>query len=330
MTRLFATAGLTLVTGLLCAQAPAPTPAFEVASIRLANPPTPEARRSGQFFQGTKIDAARLDFGYVTIYDLLPWAFHVKQYQIVAPSWTREARWNIQATLPSGTSERQAPDMMKSLLVDRFKLTYHVEKRDQPVWELTVAAGGPKLEKPKPGDEFKEWDGSFPGFRFAGGLLQNNQVISGRIMDQPNCNMRWEFLPLTMNTFSNALTLFLNRPVVDETALPGEYRLALDINVDTMTAINENMAASMALPAPGGGGGGRGRAAGGDDGGGRGQAPRGPAQGLAQCLEAAAGSPGSTAMLFTAVQKLGLKLQQGRAAIDTIVIDHLERTPTEN
>jgi uncharacterized protein (TIGR03435 family) len=279
--------------------------------------------RSGQFHRGTQIDAARLDFGFVSLYELLPWAFHVKQYQIVAPAWTHDSRWNILATLPAGTPQEQASDMMKTLLTDRFKLTYHVEKRDQPVYQLSVAPGGPKVEQSKPGEEFKMWDGSFPGFNFGSGVLRNNQAISGRILDQPNCNMRWEFVPLSMSTFSDALTMFLNRPVVDETALKGDYKVVLEINVDTMTAINQNMAAMNGLPGPGGGGGG-GRQGGR---GGDAQPLPGPAQGLAACLEAAAGSTG---MLFQAVQKLGLKLQQGRAPIDTIVIDRLEKTPTQN
>ena len=47
-------------------------------------------------------------------------------------------------------------------------------------------------------------------------------------------------------------------------------------------------------------------------------------------MEAASESNGSTAMLFKAVQKLGLNLQPTKASVDTIVVDHLEKTPTEN
>jgi uncharacterized protein (TIGR03435 family) len=47
-------------------------------------------------------------------------------------------------------------------------------------------------------------------------------------------------------------------------------------------------------------------------------------------MEAESQSGGSTAMLFKAVQKLGLNLQQTKAPIDTIVVDHMEKTPTEN
>lgn len=35
-------------------------------------------------------------------------------------------------------------------------------------------------------------------------------------------------------------------------------------------------------------------------------------------------------MLFKAVQKLGLNLQQAKAPVDTIVVDHLEKMPMEN
>ena len=33
---------------------------------------------------------------------------------------------------------------------------------------------------------------------------------------------------------------------------------------------------------------------------------------------------------FNAVEKLGLKLERRRLPVDTIVVDHIERTPTEN
>ena len=34
--------------------------------------------------------------------------------------------------------------------------------------------------------------------------------------------------------------------------------------------------------------------------------------------------------IFQSVQQLGLKLKSGRARVDVIVIDHLEKTPTDN
>jgi uncharacterized protein (TIGR03435 family) len=175
------------------------------------------------------------------------------------------------------------------------------------------------------GGEYKLWDGSFPGFNFGGGVLRGGAVISGRILDQPNCGQRWEFIPLPMGTFADALTMFLDKPVVDETGLKGDYKVTLDINEETMVAMSQNMARANGMPPPpppGAGGGRRG-----PDGG---QGPPPPAaQGLGQCLEAA-GPDGSTALLFQAVQKLGLKLQPGRAPVETVVVDHMEKTPTEN
>lgn len=302
-------------------------PVFEVASIRPASPPTPETMRSGQFHAGTKIDGTHLDFGYVALWDLLPYAFQVKQYQMASPAWTHDSRWNILANLPAGSTKDQAAQMMLALLTDRFKLTTHREKREQQVYELVVAAGGPKVEVSDPG-QFKPWDGSFPGFGF-GGPLASDERITGRILDQPNCGQRWEFVPLSMSIFTDALTMFLDKPVVDATGLKGDYRVTLDINAETMTAINQNMARGRGMPPPpAGGGGGRG-----GDGGGKQGPPPGaadPARGLMECMQAVNDPEGSTAMLFKAVQKLGLDLKQTRAPIDTIVVDRLEKTPTEN
>jgi uncharacterized protein (TIGR03435 family) len=332
---------LALAGAIALAQSTTSAPAFEVASIRPASPPTPETLRSGQFHAGSRIDGAHLDFGYVSLADLLPYAFRVKPYQIAGPTWTRESAWNILANLPAGSSPNQAPEMMQALLMDRFKLAFHRENREQPVYELLVAAGGPKMEVSPTGD-FKLWDGSFPGFNFSGSLLRGGGVISGRILDQPNCGQRWEFIPLSMSTFAYALSLFLNRPVVDETGLQGDYKVTLDINANTMFALNQNMARANGLPSPGGGGGARGGGggrggaggAGGAAPGDNGQGPPAPPAGLGQCMQAAteqaAGADGNIGMLFQAVQKLGLKLQQGRAPIETIVTDHLEKTPTEN
>ena len=322
------TATVGLAIGVATAQAPT---AFEVASIRPAAAPTPETMRSGQFHGGAKIEGAHLDFGYVSLWDLLPYALRVKPYAIVRPDWARDSHWNILANLPEGTGKQQAPDMMRALLTERFKLSVHHEPREQQVYQLVLAPGGVKVETADP-NTFQHWDGSFPGFGF-GGLLRGDTVITGRILDQPNCGQRWEFVPLPMSAFADALTMFLNKPVVDSTGLQGDYKVVLDINVETMQAMNRNMADyNGMLPPPGGGGGGGTKGRSGGDGAPAPPPPPPPpgGQSLMQCLQSVADSDGSTGMLFKAVQKLGLDLRQGKAPVDTIVVDHLERSPTDN
>jgi uncharacterized protein (TIGR03435 family) len=154
------------------AQAQAAGPAFEVAAIRAASFPTPDTFRSGQFRAGSRIDGGRLDFNFVSLADLLPYAFRVKSFQVAGPSWIRESRWNIQATLPDGASQDQVPEMMRTLLTERFKLAVHHEKREQPVYELVAGKGPAKLELSEAGAEADSGSatlpGTFPGMPFPG------------------------------------------------------------------------------------------------------------------------------------------------------------------
>jgi uncharacterized protein (TIGR03435 family) len=319
------------------------SPEFEVASIRPASPPNFAA---GEELRGPTIDGSHLDFEFVSLSDVLPYAFRVRPYQVVAPSWTRDTRWNILATLPAGSTQDQVPEMMRRLLAERFKLEFHLEKREQQVYELQVAPGGPKVEI-STGGEFKfagpcgrgaspsttpcAW--GFPQFNNDGPLQRGGGVINGQTWELPNCGQRWEFIPLSMSTFAYALSAFTGRPVVDETGLKGDYKVTLDLNADTMVAMIPNMLRSMGEPAPPGGGG-RGRSGPAAGPAAQGQTPAAPPDDMAGCIrdaqERAAGADGNLSMLFQAVQKLGLKLQQDRAPIDTIVVDRLEKTPTEN
>src|SRR5579872_6348764 len=134
------TAGLVLCAALGHAQ----TSTFEVAAIRPASLPGPDTMRSGQFRAGMKITGLNLDWGFVTLADLIPYAYRVKSFQVTGPSWMRESRWNIIAKLPEGASPDQAPEMIQALLAERFKLTVHHDKREQPVYELIVGKGRPK------------------------------------------------------------------------------------------------------------------------------------------------------------------------------------------
>jgi uncharacterized protein (TIGR03435 family) len=89
------------------------------------------------------------------------------------------------------------------------------------------------------------------------------------------------------------------------TDLKGYYQVAMDFSIAEL--LNMVRAAGVALPA---GAGGRGPGAG------------GPADD--------APDPGGTSSMNTTVQALGLKLESRKAVIEQLVIDHVEKTPTEN
>lgn len=301
---------------------------FEVASIRPASfPPGPGAGKGRGGPGPNRIDAAGLSLPFISLSDLLPYAFQVKDFQVIVPSWTHESRWTISAKLPDGASPDQAPEMVRSLLVDRFKMTVHREKREQPVYELTAGGGSSRLKTASP-DDFKAWDGSFPGFGFRG-PLQTGAAITGRIVPSANCTRNYEFVPLPMTAFADALTMFLARPVVDKSGMTGNYRLVLTLSGEAEAGMMANMMRGRGLPPPAPGvGGGRGGPKGGPE------APPPPEIASPGCADPftligdGIGSPDSA--IIKAVQQLGLTLQPGRAPIDTIIVDHLEKTPTEN
>jgi uncharacterized protein (TIGR03435 family) len=89
------------------------------------------------------------------------------------------------------------------------------------------------------------------------------------------------------------------------TDLKGYYQVAMDIGLAEL--LNMVRASGIALP-PGAGG--------------RGPGAGGPADDIAD--------PSGTSSMNTTVQALGLRLESRKAVIEQLVIDHVEKTPTEN
>lgn len=353
-----------LITGIMAA-----APAFEVAAIRPAAMPTPDTFRSGQFRPGLRLDAGSFVWQFASLADLLPYAFDVKSFQVSGPSWMAESRWNIQAKLPAGAPESQAPAMVQALLADRFKLTFHHEKRDQPVYELTVAKEGPKMQVEEkvapprssnnaakgfgpfgggpfgPGPNGRGPDGRGPDGAGRGGPQDQPDGRGGRggfavagangvtanITPDDSCGMHLELDKITMQDLADTLSPFLDRPVLDETGLKSSFKISMNLPMEVMIGMIQNRARSSGFQFGGPGGfGGRGGGGGGFDG-------RGPGDGRGLppgCPDPAAlfagAADASNAPIFQAVQKLGLKLTAKKAPFDTIVVDHLEKEPTDN
>jgi uncharacterized protein (TIGR03435 family) len=128
----------------------APAPQFEVASIKPA-PDLLTLIKSGKApHMGIRIDAARVDAGFMDLTDLICVAYKVKPYQVTGPEWIKEGRFDVIARIPAGVSKDLVPEMMQSLLAERFKLKVHCETKDHSAYALLAAKGGFKLKKSGP------------------------------------------------------------------------------------------------------------------------------------------------------------------------------------
>jgi uncharacterized protein (TIGR03435 family) len=155
----------------LCANAQDKKLEFDVASVRVVTAPPVGTGRGRQCSLGPAAclaqlkalppgyggpgssDAGRMTFRHVSMETLLLTAFAMQPYQISAPDSIQEwldkngsPRYDIEATVPSGATRKDAEEMLKNLLVERFGLVYHMQKRDFDAYRLTVAKGGPKLQ----------------------------------------------------------------------------------------------------------------------------------------------------------------------------------------
>src|SRR4029079_11728995 len=91
---------------LMCAVVAARTPAqdspnFEVASIRPAAPQTNDVRA------GVRIAGSQVRFVSLSLKDYIGTAYGVKPQQIDGPDWLGQEKFDLAATIPSGSSPLQ-------------------------------------------------------------------------------------------------------------------------------------------------------------------------------------------------------------------------------
>jgi uncharacterized protein (TIGR03435 family) len=273
-------------------------PVFDVASIKAMERPTPRTMMAGQARMGTRIDAGRVEIAYMSLAELVRTAYRLKSYQISGPDWIKTQGFTISATIPEGASREQVPEMLQNLLADRLKLTFHREKKEQPVFALVVGKDGLKLKEvepdPKPADDPN--GGARPPMQFRTG---------GGSGGPPSDGLLHFDRKMTLAQLADFLTPYVDRPVMDMTDSKATYQVAIGI---PMAAMFQSGRANIVVNGQPGGQGSEGM------------------QSLVDQLTDEAGG----VTVFTAVQKLGLKLEPRKASIDFVVVDHAEKSPTEN
>jgi uncharacterized protein (TIGR03435 family) len=269
-------------------------PAFEVASIR----PSAGAPPQGVAV-GVRIDGAQLRTAYLTVKDYIGMAYRVKLYQITGPDWMGTDRFDVAATLPDGSLPAQVPEMMQTLLADRFQLSFHREQKEFPVYGLEAAKTGLKMTPSPPNPELDNADARAPQSFTGAGSNQGVSVNLGGGASFTFSNNKFEGKRLTMAALAGTLERFLDRPVVDMTDVKGNYDFTVDVTAEDYQAmlIRSAVVAGVILP---------------------------PA-----VLKIIEGSPTPTS-LFDGLEKVGLKLTARKAPLDVLVIDKVLKTPTEN
>jgi uncharacterized protein (TIGR03435 family) len=220
--------------------------------------------------------------------------------------------------------------MLQTLLEERFKLTTHRASAEPPVLALVVGKGGPKLKASpgipvavdestplKPGES--KMDGLDGPMRVKVDVTTGSSVVDmglqGKMsyrLNPATQSFHIDFSMTTMAGFANMITQLFEqlggtggRQVVDMTGIKGNYDASIDLSPMEVIAMAKAAGANIPVGAPGGAGE-------------RGNAPVAPDPG------------GGGTSLTDAVQSMGLKLESRKATVDQLIVDHIEKIPTEN
>jgi uncharacterized protein (TIGR03435 family) len=293
--------------------------AFDVASVRPSAPPDMAKMMAdlqvGKMPGSVRVDGARATYTYQSLKELIAYAYKARSYQVNGPEWLSTDRFDIQANLPEGAGKDDVPAMMQALLSERFKLAAHRETSEQPVLALVVAKGGAKLQASttmpvaidesaplKPGEsKVDTMDGPIHLMKNGDGSTTYNMGARGTFTLKFNGETRtlhMEASGMTLKGFAGMMTTLgggEGRQIVDQTGLAGNYQVAVDFSlIDLMASLHDQ---GIDIPTHSGG---------------------------------ETSEPEGYATVSQALQKLGLRLEKSRANVQRLVVDHVEKMPTEN
>lgn len=297
MSNMNATSGLIpaiLISLAAFAQSPPPLPEFEVASVKPSAPPGADSLAVGIHIDGAQVRCASL-----SLKDYIALAYRLKTYQISGPEWLASERFDVAAKLPAGAAREQIRDMVQALLLDRFQLKAHRDTKEFPVYALVVAKGGPKMKESAQDAAAAAGQGNID--ITAGGGRAGSGVDLGNGSSFVMGENGFDAVKLTMPSFADMLARFVDRPVLDMTELKGAYGFSLRFSPEDFRAmrLRAAMAAGISVSLP--------------------------PETMRAVLDGASGDS-----LFAAMEPLGLKLDARKAPLDVLVIDRIEKTPSEN
>jgi len=184
-------------------------PDWEVATVRPSDP--------NEENQTIRMRGRHLVIQRQTVESLLTVGFGLQKNQLVdVPQWARTESFDADgvADVDGEPSLPQFQSMIRKLLAKRLALKTHVEQREMPVFALRVGKDGPKLTS-----------ASHPG-----ALVNKQQVRGGEGY------RTLTFTSTSTKDLSVLLLQYVDRTVVDQTGLKGQYDFTLKYTYDETRA----------------------------------------------------------------------------------------------
>jgi uncharacterized protein (TIGR03435 family) len=186
-------------------------PAFDVASVKVSHAPDAAVLMSGN---SVDLRSGRMRVpavgGTVSIRNwtlgmCILAAWDLGAGQLSGPSWLEEDRYDIDAKTSLAATQADVRQMLQALLIERFRLTAHYEKKEVAAYALVVANGGPRLQTAK-GDQ----------------RLPVIFAPPSRLIGQGS----------SMQSLAMTLRRAAGRPVIDKTGLTGVWDFTLSYSPD--------------------------------------------------------------------------------------------------
>jgi uncharacterized protein (TIGR03435 family) len=268
---------------------------FDVASVKPAAPPAAAPNKAMAFTQASQ-DPGRLTLGNQSLTDLIVRAYRLPRYQVTAPGWMDNARFDIIAKIPAGSTNQQVDMMLQKLLAERFHIAVHRETKEIAAYELVVGKKGSKLkvtdyregasQPPPPPRPMRKDANGFP--------IPDSPNVLNSLRTGPHgaiAHMAVKAQPLSV--LVNILSRQMHAPVIDRTGLTAKYDFTLEYAPQAAVLFSGSPASGSSAEAS---------------------------------LPDESGTPIQTAIQ----QQLGLKLEAKKSPIEMLVVDKADKVPTEN
>lgn len=178
-------------------------PSFEVASVKMR--PDVTGPRTTNMAE----EPGRLNYTDVGLRACILAAYGLKDYQLEGMEHRSPERYDIVAKADHPATGKDLMALLQLLLEERFRLKFHTDSREIPVYKITAGNGTSRLREARTNG----------GSDFTGG---------------PNPRLRSQ--GITIQRLADFLSGFTDLPVIDQSGRPGFFEFTLEWKVSSNQA----------------------------------------------------------------------------------------------